>query len=64
MKKKENREMEILFRKAFQKQWPGHKLALHTTDITKSATDEEAPQATTQEIQETLSKEEIPGRYP
>ena len=56
--------MEILFRRALQKQWPRHKLALHTTDITKPATDEEAPQATTQEIQEILSKEEIPGRYP
>ncbi len=42
MKNRENREMEILFRKALQKQWPRHKLTLHTTDITTSATDEEA----------------------
>ena len=62
--KKENREMEILFRKALQKQWPRHKLALHTTDITKSATDEEASQATTQDIQEILSNEGAPGGYP
>ena len=57
--------METFFRKAFQKQWPSHKLAFHTTDLAKTATEGELPSATTQEIQEILHGEAIPGqRYP
>ena len=56
--------MELPFRKALQRQWPDHKLALHTTDITKTATREEMAQATTKEIQDVLSKEVTPERYP
>ena len=56
--------MELRFREAMQRQWPEHKLALHTTDITKSANREETAQATTKEIQDVLSKEGMPERYP
>ena len=55
--------MELPFIGALQRQWPDHKLALHTTDITKTATREEMAQATTKEIQDVLSKEGMPERY-
>ena len=31
--KKKTREMELPFREALQRQWPNHRLALHTTDF-------------------------------
>jgi hypothetical protein len=62
--RKEVREMETLFRKALQRQWPNHKLAFHTTDLAKTATEGELPLATTQEIHEILHGEAIPERYP
>ena len=56
--------MELPFHEALQKHWPDHRLALHTTDIAQTATQEEIAPGTTKEIQDILRKEEIPERYP
>ncbi len=56
--------MELPFREALQRQWPNHRLALHTPDFTKTATRAEVSQEITKEIQDVLSKEAIPERYP